>query len=92
MQLRSTSCHLPKNDGDPPIQNFLLPDARSLYLKESNDKVVIGLRIYTNKDVTCAVEGRLKTGCKDPNCKDCTHPTTLTFPAETIAATVVTAA
>ena len=81
-----------ENNGDtpkpPPQRKVVLP-------QESNDKVVIGLRVYTNKDVKCAVEGRLKTGCKDPNCINCTHPTTLTYPATTtemIATTIVTAA
>src|SRR5258705_512346 len=46
-----------ENNGIPPNP----PPRRKVALpQDSNDKVVIGLRIYTNKDVTCTVEGRLK--------------------------------
>lgn len=85
-------CFIPppqENNGTPPNPP---PRRKAVVPQGSDDKVVIGLRIYTNKDVTCAIEGILKTGCKDPKFKD---PTTLTNPAaptETIATTIVTAA
>jgi len=49
--------------------------------KESQNTVVIGLKVYTNKDVGCSVEGRLRMGCKDPNCTLCEPPYVVTIPA-----------
>jgi len=49
--------------------------------KESHDTVVIGLKVYTNKDVGCSVGGKLRIGCKDPNCTLCEPPTIVTIPA-----------
>ena len=48
---------------------------------QSSDTAVVGLRIYTDKDVKCSVLGRLRVGCKDPNCSSCPPPTTVTIPA-----------
>lgn len=49
--------------------------------KESPNTVVIGLKVYTNKDVGCTVEGRLRMGCKLPNCTLCAPPVVVTIPA-----------
>ena len=49
--------------------------------KESHDTVVIGLKVYTNKDVGCSVGGRLRMGCKDPNCNLCEPPVMVNIPA-----------
>jgi len=49
--------------------------------KESHDTVVIGLKVYTNKDVGCSVGGKLRIGCKDPNCTLCEPPTIVAIPA-----------
>jgi hypothetical protein len=93
---QNKSPHAPRgeNHGDPP-DTSAQPKGKVSLPQESNDKVVIGLRVYTHKDVTCSVEGKLKTGCKDPNCKDCAPPITVTIPAvktETTATTILTAA
>ena len=81
------------NYGDTPDASTQ-PKGKVNLPQESSDKAVIGLRVYTNKDVTCSVEGRLRTGCKDPNCKNCAPPTTVTIPAvatETTTTTIVAA-
>ncbi|KAF9529608.1 hypothetical protein CPB83DRAFT_259884 [Crepidotus variabilis] len=57
---------------------------------ESSDEVVIGLRVYTNKDVACSVEGKLRTGCKNPGCKACEPPTVVTIPAVSVQTTTTT--
>jgi len=49
--------------------------------KESPDTIVIGLKVYTNKDVGCSVEGKLRVGCKDPKCTLCEPPSIVTIPA-----------
>jgi len=48
--------------------------------KESHNTVVIGLKVFTNKDIACSVEGRLRTGCKEPNCTLCAPPVIVTIP------------
>jgi len=35
--------------------------------KENHGTVVIGLKVYTNRDVGCSVEGRLRMGYNDPD-------------------------
>jgi hypothetical protein len=49
--------------------------------KEGHNTVVIGLKVYTNKDVDCFVEGRLRVGCKDPSCTLCEPPVIVSIPA-----------
>lgn len=49
--------------------------------KESDNTAVIGLKVYTNKDVGCSVVGRLRIGCKVPNCTLCAPPVIVTIPA-----------
>lgn len=68
-----------ENVGDPP--DTPAPDKGKVTLpQESSDKVVIGLRVYSNKDVTCSVEGRLRAG---------SDPTVPAVAAETTVVTVV---
>lgn len=57
------------DNGSPQLEGvgtFVLsaPDTKGLVVvpKESHNVVVVGLKVYTNKDVDCSVEGRLRTG------------------------------
>lgn len=65
--------------GNPPA----VPDNKGTIEvpKESHNTVIVGLKVYTHKDVGCSVEGRLRMGCKDPNCTLCAPPVIVTIPA-----------
>jgi len=79
-------CHENYGDAAAPVPE---PKAKVDIPHQSSDTVVVGLKIYTDKDVKCPVLGRLRTGCKDPNCSNCAPPTIVTVPAVTTVLTTV---
>jgi len=84
---RDSFCPTPRHDnyGDGDGVPAPIPESKGKVdiPHQSSDSVVVGLRIYTDKDVKCSVLGRLRTGCKDPNCSNCGPPTIVTIPAVT---------
>lgn len=57
-----------ENCGDAPPAHPVSADDKGKVTvpHENSDDVVIGLRVYTHRDVACSVRGRLRKGCEDP--------------------------